>query len=180
MSTPHFPLSSPDGCCEVRFSVEFDERSGPWGWLQVLSLPSREPLIEFGTRERPPTVHFEPDGLLTLQVLNGWAVPVELHIDIVRRRCRLLPETDDLTMPEAVERLNARRPASASASPRSGRWSSLRDTFSSLAFTAIGAAYAFCGTRTSDRVMGGLCALFFALCTWASVREGWGREPPER
>lgn len=180
MRTPRFPLHSPDGRCEVRFSVEFDERSGPWGWLQVLSLPGREPIVEFATREQVPTVRFGPDGMLSLQALNGWAVPVELHIDTVRRRCRLLPEANELTMPEAVERLNARRPAAATVAARSGRWSRLGDTFTSLAFTAIGAGYALYGTGTMDRVMGGLCALFFALCAWASTRESWGREPPER
>lgn len=176
-----FPLRSPDGLCEVHFDLEFDDRCGPSGWLQVLRLPDRDPVVQFGTRERPPTVRFEPDGVVRLQTHNGWGMAVDLRIDTVQQRCRLAPDLDDLPAADAVRRLNARRPlAAASATPRRRRWSALVDTVVSLVFTATGAGYALYGTRTMDRVMGGLCALFFALCAWASTREGWGREPPER
>ena len=181
MTPATFPMRSPDGRCEVHFGLEHDDRSGPWGWLRVVQLPSGEPVVQFGTREQPPTVRFEPGGVVHLRTHNGWGMAIDLRIDTVQRRCRLQPDLDDLPADDAVRRLNARRPmAAASATPRRRRWSATVDTFVSLAFTASGAGYALYGSRLMDRVMGGLCALFFALCAWASTREGWGREPPER
>ena len=67
-----------------------------------------------------------------------------------------LPEA----LPDAVRRLNARRPATASATPRRRPWSALVDTFVSLAFTATGASYALYGTRLMEALSIALTADF--------------------
>lgn len=179
---------SPDGRWVVERIRSWDDRGGPYGQLNLLSLPERRPLLQLidrGTVEPPA---FPGPGLVELGLRDRRGQRWRVRIDIAAGSFITHPHDTARPLAGLMALLEAPTQAEAAAAagrlrPPRGRRQRVFEAFNlaGALLLAGGGLWMGLAARTPrERWIGWCCLLFFGACAALPLWEAWRRRHPRR
>jgi hypothetical protein len=154
-----------DGSLAVELEHIPDDRTGPWERMCVLRLPEGERLAATTSRGTPSNVRFPSPGVVQVAITDRGGEPRQLWIDASARRFRFFPEAQSWPLSELETQLGYGLPAKPALPVKlESRAAALGALLGSLVLSAAGVWMMLAGDTVKDRLLGALCALFFAAC----------------